>query len=44
MSYLSLYQKYRPKNFKEIVGQSFVVNILKNAIKDNKIVNSYIFI
>ena len=43
MSYLSLYQKYRPKNFKEIVGQSFVVNILKNAIKDNKIVNSYIF-
>ncbi len=43
MSYLSLYQKYRPKNFKEIVGQQFVVNILKNAIKTNKVVNSYIF-
>ena len=43
MSYLSLYQKYRPKNFKEIVGQPFVVTILKNAIKDDKIVNSYIF-
>ena len=43
MSYLSLYQKYRPQNFKEIVGQHFVVNILKNAIKNNKVVNSYIF-
>ena len=43
MSYLSLYQKYRPKNFKEIVGQPFVVTILKNAIKDDKIINSYIF-
>lgn len=43
MSYLSLYQKYRPQNFKEIVGQQFVVNILKNAIKENKVVNSYIF-
>ena len=43
MSYLSLYQKYRPKKFKEIIGQSFIVSILKNAIKDNKIVNSYIF-
>lgn len=43
MSYLSLYQKYRPKKFKEIVGQPFVVSILKNAIKENKIVNSYIF-
>ena len=43
MSYLSLYQKYRPQKFKEIVGQQFVVNILKNAIKENKIVNSYIF-
>lgn len=43
MSYLSLYQKYRPLNFNEIVGQQFVVTILKNAIKNNKIINSYIF-
>ena len=43
MSYLCLYQKYRPRNFNEIVGQQFVVTILKNAIKNNKIVNSYIF-
>lgn len=43
MSYISLYRKYRPKNFDEIVGQETVVKILKNSIKNNKISHAYIF-
>lgn len=39
----TLYQKYRPQNFDEIIGQDFIVNILKNSIKTNNIQSSYIF-
>ena len=30
--YQSLYRKYRPSNFDEVVGQEVPVKILKNAI------------
>jgi len=30
--YQSLYRKYRPQNFDEIVGQERVVEIIKNQI------------
>jgi DNA polymerase-3 subunit gamma/tau len=43
MSYISLYRKYRPTSFKEIIGQENVVKILTNSIKNNMLVNSYIF-
>lgn len=43
MTYISLYRKYRPKSFDEIVGQEIVVKILKNSIKNNKISHAYIF-
>ncbi len=43
MAYISLYRKYRPKNFSEVVGQEVVVTILKNSIKNNKIGHAYIF-
>ena len=43
MSYISLYRKYRPKNFEEVVGQEVVVKILKNSIINNKIGHAYIF-
>ena len=43
MNYLSLYRKYRPKCFADVVGQKYIVTILKNAIKYNKIANAYIF-
>ncbi|OED45674.1 DNA polymerase III, subunit gamma and tau [Rickettsiales bacterium (ex Bugula neritina AB1)] len=33
--YMSLYRKYIPKNFSEIVGQEITVNILVNSIKKN---------
>ena len=41
--YQSLYRKYRPSNFDEVVGQEVPVKILKNAIKNNRIAHAYIF-
>lgn len=41
--YISLYRKYRPKKFSEVVGQTTTINILKNSIKLNKIGHAYIF-
>ena len=41
--YISLYRKYRPKSFEEVVGQKITVDILKNSIKQNKIGHAYIF-
>ena len=32
--YQTLYRKYRPKNFDEVVGQDVVVKTLKNSIKN----------
>ena len=43
MAYISLYRKYRPSNFDDVVGQEVVVNILKNSIIENKIGHAYIF-
>ncbi|MCX7905242.1 MAG: DNA polymerase III subunit gamma/tau [Elusimicrobiales bacterium] len=39
----SLYLKYRPKSFKEIIGQEEIVITLSNAIKHKKIAHSYLF-
>jgi len=35
--------KYRPENFKEIVGQEIVVQTIYNSIKTNKTPNAYLF-
>ena len=43
MDYKVLYRKYRPDNFSSIVGQDYMVSILKNAIKNDKISHAYIF-
>jgi len=43
MTYISLYRKYRPKTFSEVVGQNVVVDILKNSIKTQNISHAYIF-
>lgn len=43
MTYISLYRKYRPKKFSEVVGQDVVKTVLKNAIKSEKISHAYIF-
>lgn len=43
MAYISLYRKYRPKKFEDVVGQEMIVKILRNSIKENKIAHAYIF-
>ena len=35
--------KYRPKNFKELIGQSIISDTIINSIKLNKIPNAYLF-
>ena len=41
--YQSLYRKWRPKSFEDVVGQKHVTQTLKNAIKLNRIAHSYLF-
>ena len=41
--YLSLYRKYRPSDFNEVIGQNNVLKMLENSIKDNKLSHAYIF-
>lgn len=43
MSYQVLYRTYRPAKFEEVVGQDYIIKILKNAIKSNKIAHAYLF-
>lgn len=43
MSYQALYRKYRPKTLKDVIGQDVVIQILKNAIQNNKICHAYMF-
>lgn len=43
MSYQALYRTYRPQNFKEVVGQEFIVKTLENAITQDKISHAYLF-
>lgn len=40
--YQALYRKYRPKTFKEIVGQDVIVKTLKNSIKNNIVSHAYL--
>ncbi|MCS7278918.1 MAG: DNA polymerase III subunit gamma/tau [Thermodesulfobacteriaceae bacterium] len=43
MSYLVLARRYRPKTFKEVVGQSHVVKTLVNALKQGKLSHALLF-
>ena len=39
----TLYRKYRPHSFDEIIGQDQVITALKNSLKNNSISHSYLF-
>lgn len=43
MDYKVLYRKYRPDTFSSIIGQDYMMSILKNSIKKEKISHAYIF-
>ena len=39
----TLYRKYRPKNFSEIIGQQHIVQTLSNTVKNNRLGQAYLF-
>ncbi|HEX9506465.1 MAG TPA: AAA family ATPase, partial [Acidimicrobiia bacterium] len=43
MAYQSLYRKYRPQRFSELVGQAHVVTALRNAVRDHRVGHAYLF-
>ena len=43
MAYQSLYRKYRPQTFADVVGQEHVVRTLQNAITSERIAHGYLF-
>lgn len=43
MAYQALYRKYRPSNFDEVVGQTHIIQTLKNAIANDRIAHAYLF-
>jgi DNA polymerase-3 subunit gamma/tau len=43
MSKTSLYRKYRPQNFKNLVGQDHIRTTLQNAIKSDHVAHAYLF-
>ncbi len=43
MSYQSLYRKYRPASFTDVVGQKNIIQTLENSVENNKIGHAYIF-
>ncbi|CDX00090.1 DNA polymerase III subunit gamma/tau [bioreactor metagenome] len=43
MAYLALYREWRPKNFKDMVGQDHVTKTLTNALMQSKVAHAYLF-
>lgn len=43
MAYKVLYRKYRPKTFKEIIGQNVIIDNLKRCVKNVSFSHAYIF-
>ncbi len=41
---LALYRKYRPKKFKEILGQDHITDVLQSSIDTNKVSHAYLFV
>lgn len=41
--YLSLYRKYRPQTFAEMIGQAAIVQTLTNGLKMGRIAHAYLF-
>jgi DNA polymerase III subunit gamma/tau len=43
VAYQSLYRRYRPGSFGDIVGQAPVVRTLSNAIAEDRLHHAYLF-
>ena len=40
----TLYRKYRPITFKEVLGQDHIASVLESSIKDEKVSHAYLFV
>jgi DNA polymerase-3 subunit gamma/tau len=40
---MSLYRKYRPQSFKEVIGEDHIVSVLENEIKLGNLAHAYLF-
>ena len=43
MAYQSLYRKYRPQTFSDVMGQEHVTRTLQNALATNRVAHGYLF-
>ncbi|TCL00061.1 DNA polymerase-3 subunit gamma/tau [Natranaerovirga hydrolytica] len=43
MSYVALYRKFRPREFKDVVGQEHIVKTLTNQLKFDRVGHAYLF-
>ena len=43
MAFQSLYRKYRPQRFDELVGQEHVTTALRNAVREGRVGHAYLF-
>ncbi len=43
MAYVSLYRRWRPQTFEDIVGQEYVTKTLVNSLKSGNFVHAYLF-
>ncbi len=43
MSYLSLYRRWRPGTFEEVLGQEHVTETLVSAVRDDRVSHAYLF-
>ncbi len=40
---LAIYRKYRPKTFEDLLGQEHIIEILRNAARQDKFAHAYLF-
>lgn len=40
---LAIYRKYRPRTLEDLLGQNHIVEVLKNAARQNKLAHAYLF-
>ncbi len=43
MAYQSLYRRFRPQRFSDVVGQDHLVAALQNALRDDRVGHAYLF-
>ena len=43
LAYTALYREWRPKTFKDLVGQEHITTTLKNQIENDRIAHAYLF-